>query len=119
MPGEQETIAKMRQMPQEGLSYDAIAKAPSDAGIAPRTTSRAGKQTKGTGSGPADIGSDLDGTRQVRAAGTKIRLPMRIGGSRLLAQHPAHGFRVKPHRAAPLGMGGTAPVPERLAQLLH
>jgi len=49
MPGEQETIAKMRQMPQEGLSHDAIAKAPNDAGIAPRTTSQAGKQTKGTG----------------------------------------------------------------------
>jgi DNA invertase Pin-like site-specific DNA recombinase len=45
-PGEQNTIAKMRQMRQEGLSYDAIAKALNDAGILPRTTSRAGKQTK-------------------------------------------------------------------------
>jgi DNA invertase Pin-like site-specific DNA recombinase len=46
MPGEQATITKMREMRQQGLSYDAIAKALNDAGIAPRTSLRAGRQTK-------------------------------------------------------------------------
>jgi DNA invertase Pin-like site-specific DNA recombinase len=45
-PAEQETIARMRQMRQEGLSFEAIAKNLNASAIAPRTTSRAGKQTK-------------------------------------------------------------------------
>jgi len=45
-PAEQETITRLRHMRKDGLSYDAMAKALNDAGIVPRTTSRAGKQTK-------------------------------------------------------------------------
>jgi DNA invertase Pin-like site-specific DNA recombinase len=46
MPGEQGIIVKMREMREQGLSYDAIAKALNVAGTTPRTTLRAGRQTK-------------------------------------------------------------------------
>ena len=46
MAGEQETIAQMRKLRQQGLAYDAIAKALNEDGITPRTTLRAGRQTR-------------------------------------------------------------------------
>jgi len=45
-PVEKETIDKMRRWRQKGESYEAIAEALNKAGILPRTTLRAGKQTK-------------------------------------------------------------------------
>ena len=43
---EKATIARMRELRKEGKSYEAIADALNTAGILPRTTLRAGKQTK-------------------------------------------------------------------------
>ncbi len=45
-PDERETIARMRQMRDQGMSFEAIAGSLNASGTAPRTTSRAGKQTK-------------------------------------------------------------------------
>lgn len=68
MPGEQETIAKIRQMRREGATFDAIAQSLNAQGIAPRTASRAGKRTKWHGAAVQRILNRAESSSRTRHA---------------------------------------------------